>query len=280
MTDFIECLEDVAPQYDAIVFDQWGVLHNGTEPYLGAPKAIAALNQAGQPAAVLSNSGKRAQPNEARIKSIGFSKVWFDHVMTSGEALWRDIQSSQVPHSTFFAIERESGDAVAWAEGLQGLVFTPSVNTAEAVLLMGLPDGSSAAPWKQTLETALENKLTVYCSNPDRISPRGGGKTVISPGALAHDYQDAGGTVVFYGKPHAPVFKSLEAALGTSKILMVGDSLEHDIAGAYNVGWDNVLVQNGLYADRFASGDRVQSLSELCASYAVPPPTFSMKELS
>ncbi|MEM9393176.1 MAG: TIGR01459 family HAD-type hydrolase [Pseudomonadota bacterium] len=280
MTDFIEHLEEVASQYDAIVFDQWGVLHDGSAPYSKAPAAISALNRAGLPVAVLSNSGKRAEPNETRIKRIGFAEAQFEYVMTSGEALWRDVWSAQVPHSHFFAIERSPGDAAAWADGLDSVVFSPSVDTAEAILLMGLPDGSSAASWKQVLEKALQENLTVYCSNPDRASPRGGGKTVVSPGALAHFYQESGGAVVFYGKPHAPVFKSLETALGADKILMVGDSLEHDIAGAQNVGWDSLLVQNGLYAERFASGDREQTLSDLCASHAVLPPTFSIKELS
>ena len=43
------------------------------------------------------------------------------------------------------------------------------------------------------------------------------------------------GEVVFYGKPQVKVFASMPEALGTERILMVGDSLEHDIAGAKNI---------------------------------------------
>ena len=32
---------------------------------------------------------------------------------------------------------------------------------------------------------------------------------------------------------------------------MVGDSIEHDIAGAKNIGWDSLLMTGGLYAKMF-----------------------------
>ncbi|MDG2069494.1 MAG: TIGR01459 family HAD-type hydrolase, partial [Paracoccaceae bacterium] len=41
------------------MFDQWGVLHNGTAPYSGAIDCLANLANSGLTLAVLSNSGKR-----------------------------------------------------------------------------------------------------------------------------------------------------------------------------------------------------------------------------
>lgn len=280
MTRFIARLEEIAAGYDAIVFDQWGVLHDGSRPYPGAVAAVAALSRAGQPVAVLSNSGKRAAPNADRIRDIGFQEIRFDQVMTSGEALWRDIRSGRIPATRFFSIERAPGDALNWAEGLARFSLSPESAEAEAILLMGLPDGSSLKTWQPLLDDALARGLTVYCSNPDRASPRAGGRRVLSPGALAHAHEAAGGTVVYYGKPHAPVFKAVEDALGVQKILMVGDSLAHDIRGADAVGWDSLLVQNGLYAHRFAAGDRRAVLNALCAEHRAPAPTFSIPELT
>ncbi|MEN0087540.1 MAG: HAD hydrolase-like protein, partial [Pseudomonadota bacterium] len=118
----------------------------------------------------------------------------------------------------------------------------------------------------------------VYCSNPDRASPRAGGVTVVSPGELAHRHLEAGGVVHFYGKPHLPIFQRLqhELQMPAARILMVGDSLEHDIAGAKQAGWASLFVEGGLYANNFASGERAANLAALCAAQGREPPDFSV----
>ena len=112
---------------------------------------------------------------------------------------------------------------------------------------MGLPDGADTEPYAELLKAAADRGLPVFCTNPDRASPRAHGVTVASPGALAHAHADAGGIVRFYGKPHLPVFRAVETALGLPpwRMLMVGDSLEHDIAGAKAAGWDAAFVEGG-----------------------------------
>ncbi|MEO0484494.1 MAG: TIGR01459 family HAD-type hydrolase [Pseudomonadota bacterium] len=264
MTQRIDTIAEIAGGYDAVVFDQWGVLHDGTAPYPGAVRCLEAL---ARPVAVLSNSGKRAAPNADRIAAMGFARP-FDTVMTSGEALWRDLDAGLIPHRRLYPIERAPGDAEHWAGGLD--VTLTGFDACEAILLMGLPDGSTLGAWQPMLERARARGLPLYCSNPDRASPRRGGQ-VISPGALAFAYRDMGGEVAFYGKPHRPIFDSLAAALGTSRLLMVGDSLEHDIAGAAQAGWDSVFVGGGLYADTFSTGDWAQALATLAPPHA---PTY------
>lgn len=269
MTQRIDTLADIAEGYDAVVFDQWGVLHDGTAPYSGAIQCVKSLSV---DVAVLSNSGKRDAPNAARIRDMGFDRP-FHTVMTSGEALWRDIRLGKIEARSFYAIQREQGDAEHWADGLD-ISFT-DLSGADAVLLMGLPDGSSLSEWEPFLQKALQRHIPFYCSNPDRHSPRAGG-TVTSPGAIAFAYRDLGGLVHFYGKPHRPIFESLADALGSSNLLMVGDSLEHDIAGAADAGWDSVFVGGGLYKDHFDGADWQEALSALPAAAA---PTYFIREL-
>ena len=72
---------------------------------------------------------------------MGFQSDLFDHVMTSGEALWIDIHDQRISERSFFAIERNKGDAQHWGSGLD-IELTQSLQDADAVLLMGLPDGS------------------------------------------------------------------------------------------------------------------------------------------
>lgn len=274
MTRRVEYLSDIADTYDAIVFDQWGVLHNGSTPY---PHAVACINtHRTRTLAVLSNSGKRSGPNAARIADMGFDTSAFQIVMTSGEALWRDMAAGTLSARKFFPIERAPGDAATFTQGHD--VQITDLASADAVLLMGLPDGATLDDWQGTLDAARARGLPIYCSNPDRKSPRGGG-VVISPGALAFQYKDMGGAVVFYGKPHLPIFSALQSHLGAQNLLMIGDSLEHDIAGATAAGWDSLFLSGGLYQDRFSGDDWATPLSEIAAETGAPLPTYIMDDL-
>jgi ribonucleotide monophosphatase NagD (HAD superfamily) len=98
---------------------------------------------------------------------------------------------------------------------------------------------------------------------------------------LAHDIADAGGAVTFYGKPHAPVFRAVEAAMNVApnRCLMVGDSLEHDIAGAANAGWQTLFIRGGIHAGVFQSNDLETTLNELVRSKGTVTPNFSLQSL-
>ncbi|MEM6739913.1 MAG: TIGR01459 family HAD-type hydrolase [Pseudomonadota bacterium] len=286
MTLAIDSLDDIADKFDAIVLDQWGVLHDGQAPYPGAIAALERLKERGKRLAVLSNSGKRARPNRARIASMGFDVALFDVVMTSGEALWKEIAQNQAPHRTLFAVTRAPGDAPSWADGLD-IALSDTLPGADAILLMGLPDGAKESDYADLLAEAHRRKLTILCTNPDRASPRAGGALVISPGALAHAYAEGGGPVRFYGKPHLPVFRAVASALAqtgpgpqSARILMVGDSLEHDIAGAASAGWASAFVRGGLHAAAFAkASDVVTTLVRLAAAEDAPAPDYTIAHL-
>ncbi|QBY00484.1 TIGR01459 family HAD-type hydrolase [Rhodophyticola sp. CCM32] len=251
----IASLSLVADQFDALVFDQWGVLHNGQTAYGAAPDVVAALRHNGCRLAVLSNSGKRAEANASRLAAFGFGDGVFETVMTSGEAFWLDVAAGHVPHRAFLPIVANPGDARIWGAGLE-VRFADDPELAEAVLLMGLPEGSDGAEARARMQQALTQGLPVYCTNPDISSPRADGMMQLSPGALAREYADQGGKVIYYGKPHLPVFEALRRQLDLPprRILMIGDSLEHDITGAAKAGWRSVFIQGGLYRKAFAGG--------------------------
>jgi HAD superfamily hydrolase (TIGR01459 family) len=281
MTQAIQSLIDMAEQFDAIVLDQWGVLHDGSTPYTSAIATLEALRTAGTRLAVLSNSGKRSAPNAARIAAMGFDPELFEIVMTSGEALWQDIAKGRLAYKTLCPITRDADDAEDWADGLD-ISLTRNLTAADAILLMGLPDSVALDHYTKMLADARANGIPVLCTNPDRASPRAGGAVVTSPGALAHDHIDVGGDVRFYGKPHAPVFRAVEVALNlpAAKLLMVGDSLEHDIAGGHGAGWSTAFIRGGLHAAAFTGGvDVTDTIARLAAEDTAPMPTFTLAQL-
>ena len=281
MMQSIDSLAAIADRFDAIVLDQWGVLHDGTTAYPGASLAIERLSALGRQLAVLSNSGKRAAPNRERIASFGLPADDFAEVMTSGEAFWQDCARGQASFGCLLPITAREGDAQRWGEGLD-VVWTSDVEDADAVLLMGLPEGSDGSRQRSLLAKARAHSLPLVCTNPDRGSPRADGGIQLSPGALAHDYQDDGGDVTFYGKPHRPIFDALVAVLGSppDRTLMVGDSLEHDIAGGHAAGWKTAFVMSGLHADAFAGRHHEAVTERLAREHASPLPDYLINRLA
>jgi len=277
VTKALASLSDVASGYDAIVFDQWGVLHDGSAPSSAAVAALTELKARGHMLAVLTNSGRRAAPNAARLTALGFPPDLFDCVMSSGEALWHEFAAHRTAFTRLHAITSRPDDAIDWAAGLE-VNFVP-IEEAEAVLLMGVADDALPGAYDGVFAVALERGLPVLCSNPDRTAPRPGGAIVVMPGMLAHDHANAGGEVRYVGKPHVPIFRAVEAALDLppERVLMVGDSLEHDIAGAAAAGWDSVFICGGLHAQSFRSGEVGETVAELARSMDTPLPEFTLE---
>jgi ribonucleotide monophosphatase NagD (HAD superfamily) len=89
----------------------------------------------------------------------------------------------------------------------------------------------------------------MICTNPDllRFSPEG---TIEAPGVLARRYETLGGSVFYHGKPHPAIYRSCLDVLACApdRVLAVGDSMEHDIAGAARVGLRSALVAGGVHA--------------------------------
>ena len=54
-------LLEVASKYDAFVFDQWGVMHDGHTALYDAPQILQELASLGKKLVILSNSSKLAQ---------------------------------------------------------------------------------------------------------------------------------------------------------------------------------------------------------------------------
>jgi HAD superfamily hydrolase (TIGR01459 family) len=278
MTKKINSISEIVHEYDAIVFDQWGVLHDGKVSFEGAIECLNGLKKSNVKLAILSNSGKRSLSNADRISMMGFQSTLFETIMTSGEALWTDISSNIINEKKFFPIERDKGDAKLWAESLD-VSFEDTVHSAQAILLMGLPDGDDLINWTDILEIALDLNLPLYCSNPDLLSPRPGGKLITAAGVLAHHYRECGGRVVFYGKPHEEIFKKLQNILNSKRILMVGDSLDHDILGGFSAGWDTLLVKCGIHAPEFVRNNDTITLKKIINLKKCKPPTYLIESV-
>ena len=93
----------------------------------------------------------------------------------------------------------------------------------------------------------------MICANPDVIVQRGG-RLLYCAGALARAYEAIGGEVVYYGKPHLPIYKvALEAAGSPKRPLVIGDGLETDISGANLLGIDALFIADGVHGEEIGA---------------------------
>ena len=287
----IDSLEEIVESFDVVVLDQFGVLHNGSVCYPSAREAMRMLHARGKEIFILSNSGKRADLNLQRVEKMGLPGENISQVVTSGEALWQDVNESrlqvagQVPNR-FFPICGHPDDPYVWASGSKVEIADKVDPSCDAILLMGLTDDTGETKYDAKFQQALELKIPLICSNPDKTSPRAD-RFVMSPGALADRYAEMGGGVIWYGKPHAPVFQAVmrcRPELAPNRFLMVGDSLEHDIAGGQKVGFQTAFVRGGIHARDFPDGIEnnqiTATLRSLAEQHRIQPPNFSLNLLA
>src|SRR4029077_13582319 len=86
-------LREIAYQFDLFLVDQYGVLHDGVAAYPGAIDGLARLLSFGRKVIVLTNSGKDAAANLARLGTLGFATSNLHAVLSSGEVALRLVRS-------------------------------------------------------------------------------------------------------------------------------------------------------------------------------------------
>ena len=246
-------LDWLSGRYDAFLIDQFGVLHDGIAAYPGAVEALDRLKRRGRRIALLSNSGKRTSANEDRLVRLGFSRGSWDLMMTSGEVAWRILagqaDAPRLRRGTRCLYFSRDGDTTA-IEGLD-LDLVEDAGRAELVLITGSRgDTWTLDDYREWLAPAAAAGAACICTNPDRIMLTASGPA-FGAGRIGELYQELGGTVRWIGKPHGDIYALTLGALDApsrSNVVCLGDSVEHDIAGARGAGLDSVLVRSGICA--------------------------------
>jgi HAD superfamily hydrolase (TIGR01459 family) len=272
-------LREIADRYEAVVLDQWGVLHGGAAPYPGVVDCLRALAARGTPMAVLSNSGKRAASNRQRLAELGVPVELFAAIVTSGEATWRAVADDTLPFPARGrrALLLSRGGDREIVEGLDvGLADGPA--DADFVLLAGTDmPGRPMADYLALLRDAAGRGLPLVCANPDvtGVSPDG---LIAAPGTLALRYEEMGGRVQRVGKPDPLIYEVCLNALGRPRpegVLAIGDSLSHDVAGGRRSGLATVLVAGGIHGPALAAaadaGDGRPPLARLIEEFGERP---------
>lgn len=232
----INGLCEIASRFDGMLIDQFGVIHDGQRLYPGTLRVLSELHALGIPVAVMTNSGKRAEANRQRLVKMGVPRHHFVDAVSSGE-----VAFSSLKVKTAFLIGKDGEDY-----GFGGITFVTDPKHAEVILILGSnAPKTSLADYRRLLSGLA---LPAICCNPDRlmITPQG---LMPAPGAIAALYEELGGHVTWIGKPYPAIYAQAARLIGNpQRILCIGDSAEHDVAGGRAAGFETLLVLQGVSA--------------------------------
>ena len=248
----IEHFSELAPNYDAVLCDVWGVIHNGLTAF---PEACAALTQFradGGAVVLITNAPRPGKVVLHLLDKLGVPRKSYDDIVSSGDVT-RAVMAARSGKQLFhIGPERD----LPIFDGL-GVRFV-ALDAAEYAVCTGLSDDETETPesYRGLLGKLRARNLFMLCANPDVVVERGE-KLVYCAGAIADLYGELGGEVLYAGKPHRPIYaQALErvAALRgqsppLSRVLAIGDSVRTDLKGAAAFGIDCLFVTGGIHAE-------------------------------
>jgi len=201
-------LREIADQFDLFLVDQYGVLHDGVAAYPGAIEALAELASRGRKVVVVTNSGKGAAANTARLDALGFAGSRLDAVVSSGDVALNRVKSGALG-ATFAAgaaacVIGRAGDSYTFLPDDFKLVTRPQ-DAAFLVFAGSDAPRISLEAYRRDLTSAANARVPAICVNPDIAMIRDG-ELMPAPGAIARIYEDLGGAVEYVGKPYPSIF--------------------------------------------------------------------------
>jgi HAD superfamily hydrolase (TIGR01459 family) len=267
MTEIITSLADLSGRYDAVFCDLWGCLHNGKTPFSAAVAALQGFRANGGRVVLVTNSPRPKSSVIKQLDAMGTPRDCWDVIATSGDAAQMGMLSGAVGRKVHHigAVKDESfftdfaDDLAAYAK-TQASITRVDLKDAEGIVCTGLADDLTETPddYRAALLLGKTLGLPMLCANPDIVVDMGEHRLYCA-GALAQAYEEMGGTALYFGKPHPPIYDLARRRLGEvsglsdPQILCIGDGIGTDIQGGMAEGLDTLFITGGLEADRFGT---------------------------
>jgi HAD superfamily hydrolase (TIGR01459 family) len=273
MTRILSEAGELLAGYDLIISDVWGVVHDGVWAYPEACAALAAYRAQGGRVVLLSNAPGPSEQVAGVLDMKRVPRTAWDRLVTSGDVTREAVRTSGFSRVHHIGTSRD-------AEVFDGLaVEIVPLERAQVIVATELRDDRSESPEDYRAELAACHALGLpfICGNPDLVV-HVGAHLLPCAGSLAAIYEQMGGTVTWCGKPHRPAYDLALAEArelmghmpDPSRVLVIGDALRTDIAGAAMMGFDALFVAGGIHRDEIAPGDEISPaiLTERLAPFA------------
>ncbi len=284
MSPIVSHLRNLAPRYDVIFSDIWGVLHNGIAAHAEACAALAHFRDGGGKVVLISNAPRPCWSVMEQLDRLGAARSAYDAVVASGDVTHELALSQPVPRCYHIGAPQDEAlfrDLAVARTGMHDAAF---------IICSGLrhDERETAEDYRAELAALAALKLPMICANTDLLVERGT-KLIACAGALAVIYEELGGTVIQAGKPYRRIYEmtlaKAEALLGRSadkdRILAIGDAIRTDVIGAHRFGIDCLFLTSGIHAHQTHDGAGQIDAGSLAAFLASgdAQPTAIMRHL-
>lgn len=249
----LDSIGDLLADYDVLLCDIWGVLHDGNRAFPAANATLTRFREAGGTVVLVSNAPSPSPALAHVLDSKLVARTAWDVILSSG-----DLGLAHIRAHGYARVHR-IGPAVRDGSFFStlGLPHTP-IEEADAVVCTGLVDDRRERPedYLDLLQQARTRNLPFVCVNPD-LAVHVGDDLLPCAGAIATLYEQMGGHVFWAGKPHPVAYESArrlaEEHRGTEvrmdRILGIGDSVRTDLAAARAAGVDALFITSGIHRD-------------------------------
>ncbi len=277
-TQIIENLASISDQYDSYIIDIYGVVFDGKNLVDSGIDAIYSLMEKEKNIVFLSNSPRPGHIVKKRLYEKAYTsnaKEVFSKtpIFTSGDVfshticnyylydkkLWQNDENMSFLDGRGFVVGaghdhhliQEIDNRLATDN--QMLRLTSNIHNSSYIIMLGFFSSTT-----KNVETILDNillqaanrDLVCLCPNPDKLAPDGKDQLHTS-GFYANRYTEIyGKKSIYFGKPfrmaYDLIFSNMPYIVDT-KVLCIGDSLHHDIAGAIALGYDSLFIRNSIH---------------------------------
>lgn len=182
LPSILSSVADIAADYDAILLDQFGVLHDGKNALPGAVDCYNRLSALGKKLVVLSNTSRRRAFALSRLPRLGFDPDALAAFVCSGEQAWAHMATEHRGQSALWI--SWSDDFQAWDPAYMDGTGVRLAPASEACFLlchgsMAIRDGRSVLPTamlltgvippvlEEQLRIGVARGLPMICANPD-----------------------------------------------------------------------------------------------------------------
>lgn len=259
MTRIINALADIAAPYDVLYCDLWGCLHDGKQLYPAAVAALRDFRARGGAVALMTNAPRTQGAVRRRLERMGLPRDAWDVIVASGDATQEAMLMGVAGRRLWHIGPGKDDDLfndIPAALADQPPIERVALDQAEGIICSGPFDEFNDAPddYRGRFLAAKTRGLKMLNANPDLVVDHGETR-IICAGTLAQLYEDMGGEVLSFGKPHPPIYDLARRRLAATggevaadRILALGDGIGTDVQGAIAEDIDVVFISGGLAA--------------------------------
>lgn len=260
-------LEEIISNYDALIVDLWGVIHDGSALYPNVSETLALLHGLNKPVLFLSNAPRVSAKARENLNRLNIPPSHYLEVVTSGQVAHDLLARDPAPKNYFYVGPSKDEDVLI---DLENYTRVDEPGHANFILCTGYEEDGQ--PHEEIVPLLLQLlHLPMLCINPDMEVVKQDGTQWLCAGAVATEFTQLGGKVAYIGKPFPEVYQVCKLLLGNSRVLCVGDNPATDIKGANDAGFDSLLVTGGVLKTRYGEAITEVDAREICRIAGVKP---------